>query len=228
MTRIMRRVRYPFAAFRDREEAGERLAEFAGPEPDDAALVLALPRGGVPVAGPLAGALGCPLEPVFVRKLPIPASPEMGFGAVASDGSTILNDAVVRAYGVSAWEVGRLRARVMEELRRRAREYSGSLAPPAVAGRAVWLVDDGLATGYTMMAAAEMARRGGPEKLVLAVPVSPADSLRRLEPYFDETHCLIAQDRPSFAVASYYGDFHDMSDAEVREVLARRRATVGR
>jgi predicted phosphoribosyltransferase len=214
-------VSSPYEAFQDRREAGRELVRFMGAGPTEGAIVLAVPRGGVEVGLPVAEALEAELALVFVRKLPIPDSPEAGFGAVALDGSTSINDGLVREVGISDDEIEKIKAEVLEEVRRRAREYAGTAEPPEVEGRAVFLVDDGLASGYTMVAAAKMVARGQPRSMTLAVPVSPVGSLSTVEKYFGESYCLIAQNGMSFAVASYYRDFRDLSDREVRSALGR-------
>jgi putative phosphoribosyl transferase len=220
---IRKHVLRPYAAFDDRTDAGRHLTEFLKRGPQDNAIVLALPRGGVPVGEPLADALNAGLDLALVRKLPIPYSREMGFGAVAIDGSRILNDRVVKHYGISSAEIESISEEVLEEVRRRAREYVGHDSPPPVDGKDVYLVDDGLATGYSMIAAAKMVRNLNPKSMILAVPVSPLGSLDAVESYFDEIFCLIAQDKPPFAVASFYKHFRDMSDDEVRAVFAYHR-----
>jgi len=218
-------VRFPFAAFEDRRDAGRRLAEFIGASPDPSALVLAVPRGGVPVAEELASALDAPLDLVFTRKLPIPDSPEAGFGAVTLDGTVVLNESMVRESGLSETAIDRIAIRVRTELRRRVAEYALAGPQAPIHGRHVYLVDDGLATGYTMMAAAEMVRKQSPRRLVLAVPVSPADSIREVEPHVDRLYCLMSQQHPPFAVASFYEDFSDLADAEVQAILMKRART---
>jgi putative phosphoribosyl transferase len=217
---IAERVTIAYPAFADRAAAGLALARFAAGERDPDALVLALPRGGVPVAAPVAASLGCELRPVLVRKLPVPCSPESGFGAVAIDGTPVLNDRAVALLGIGPETIERVTAEVRGELERRAEAFAGARDLPGMEGRRVWLVDDGLASGYTMLAAARMAAAHGATGLTLAVPVAPASSLALVEPTFDEAYCLIVQDTPSFAVASFYRDFHDLSDDEVRVLLA--------
>jgi predicted phosphoribosyltransferase len=175
------------------------------------------------VGEPVAEALGAPLSLVLVRKLPIPISPEMGFGAVTIDGTSILNERVVSEYRLSKREIEAITQRVKEEVIRRGKEYLGNDWKPEVRGMDVYMVDDGLATGYSVIAAASMIRKLEPRMIVLCVPVSPVTSVDAVRPYFDEIYCLIAQDRGPFAVASFYGDFHEMTDDEVREVLERRR-----
>jgi putative phosphoribosyl transferase len=221
-------VKRPRAAFADRLEAGARLAEFMGAEPDPKAIVFALPRGGVPVGNALAEALGAPLEPILVRKLPIPFSPEAGFGAVAIDGSVVLNEGLVADLGISGETIDAVVEEVLREVRRRAGEYGAAKELPEARDRNVYIVDDGLASGYTMIAAAQAVRRKGPRSMTAAVPVSPRDSLTAVAPYFDRVYCMIEQERPPFAVASFYEDFHDLSDEEVKEILMRRREALGR
>jgi len=213
-------------AFHDRREAGVELSRFIGREERGNALVLGLPRGGVPVGEGLAAALGAPLEVVAVRKLPLPRSPEMGFGAVTIDGTFVLNEEVVRAFGLDRGTIDSVAEEVEEEVRRRAGEYGAAAGAPEVEGREVYLVDDGLATGYTMLAAAKMVSGRSPASMSLAVPVSPRRSLDEVAPLFDEAFVLIVQDGGPFAVASFYERFGDLSDEEVREAL--RRANEGR
>lgn len=218
-TRSMRALRRPIPPFVDRFDAGRALADFLGARPRGNAIIFGLPRGGVPVGLSLAQALQAPLDVVVVRKLPIPANPEMGFGALAGDGSLILNNVVVEEYQISRTRIDAAVAAVRAEIRRRTGVYRGDRPFPDVRGRDVYLVDDGLATGYTMIAAAKMIRGLGPGRLVLAVPVSPADSLETLNEYVDDAYCLVVQESGPFAVASFYLDFHDLSDREVVEGL---------
>jgi putative phosphoribosyl transferase len=219
---VARRVRLPVPAFADRADAGRVLAAFVSPPPDPAARVLALPRGGVPVAVPLAEALESDVLIAGVRKLPVPASPEMGFGAVTEDGTLVLNEHVVRMAGIGPDTVRAVAAETRREVERRGALYPGA-GLPDVTGRAVWIVDDGLATGFTTVAAARMVKAHGPAAVSLAVPVSPADSLARLRAEVDDAFCLIVQEGGGgFAVASFYRDFHDLSDAEVLAALQPR------
>jgi putative phosphoribosyl transferase len=219
-THIREGVDGPVVRFPDRLAAGRALREFIDPRPDPEALVFALPRGGVPVARPLADALGSPLLPLPVRKLPIPTSPEMGFGAITLDGTVTLNRPVMRSFGISE-RVGQTVAdEVLTELQRRAQAYPGSWPLPDIAGRDIWLVDDGLATGLSMVAAAGMLRAREPASLSMAVVAAPRDSLTLLAESVDAEWCLFAQQQGPFAVASYYYDFHDLTDDEVRKLLA--------
>ncbi len=150
----------------------------------------------------------------------------MGFGAVAIDGTSVLNERVVSEYGISKREAEAIAQRVKEEVIRRAKEYLGDDWRPEVQGMDVYMVDDGLATGYSVIAAASMIRKLEPRSLILCVPVSPVDSVHAVRAYFDKIYCLIAQERGPFAVASFYEDFHEMSDDEVREVVKRRSAAL--
>jgi putative phosphoribosyl transferase len=177
----------------------------------------------VAVGAAVAERLGAPMEPLFVRKLPIPSSPEMGFGAVAIDGAVTLNEQVVAAFGISRPTVDATVAEVLEEVRRRAREYAGIDEPPDVNSRNVYLLDDGLATGFTALAGLEMIRRRKAARSTLCVPCSPLRSVRAVRPHCDELFCLFAQTGSPFAVASYYEEFPDMTDDEVRAILARVR-----
>lgn len=222
MLHIQTKVVYPRQVFSDRFDAGRKLAAYLDGKPDPEAVVLAIPRGGIQVAVAVSDMLQAPIMPVFVRKLPIPSSPEAGFGAVAADGSTSINEEMRRYAGISDSEIEEIKTRVLAEVRRRAKAYAGTEEPPDVAGKNIYLVDDGLATGYTMVAAARMAAAGGPRTLTLAVPCSPADSLATVEPYFNDIYCLVSQEGPFFAVAAFYDDFTDLSDDEIRELLMRK------
>jgi len=223
MIRILRRVPHPYAAFRDRRDAGRALAEFLAPNAKGDSVVLALPRGGLPVGEGVAEVFGCPLEPVVVGKLPIPFDPEAGFGAVGIDGSTAINEPLVEHLGLDQRSMDAVAREVRREVERRAAEYLGNHRSAPVEGKQVLIVDDGLASGYSMMVAAEMTRKRAPKSLVLAVPVAPAETLVTVAQLFDEANCLIVQTRLPFAVASFYDDFRDLSDAEVKDTLRRRR-----
>ncbi len=220
-TVVVERVRRSYPAFRDRTDAGEAIERLIDPDPDPDAVVLALPRGGVPVALPLARALGTSLHPMPVRKLPLPGSPEMGFGAVTLDGTVVLNERVVVGHAVDEMTVARVAEEVRYEVERRARAYPRGFPFPDVEGRTVWLVDDGLATGYTALAAARMVFARNPRSVRLAVPVASSGAMRLLRDAVDATYCIIEQQSVPFAVAAFYRDFHDLSDDEVIEVLGR-------
>jgi putative phosphoribosyl transferase len=216
---VRQRLRFAEPVFADRLDAGRALTGFMSKEPDPEALVLALPRGGIPVARPLADRLEAMLRPLLVRKLPIPVSPEMGFGAVTIDGTVVLNDPVVRRFGIDDETVRRVAEETFAEVRRRAAAYPGGESLPEPRGRRVYLVDDGLATGFTAIAAVRMLFAQDPSSVTLAVPVSPSGSLRRLEHEVDEAYCLVEQEEPPFAVASFYRSFPDLEDEEVVRLL---------
>ncbi len=210
----MQAVRY-----RDRIDAGRRLAEqlrnHAG-EPN--LLVLALPRGGVAVGAEVARALGAPLDVMLVRKLGVPGQEELAMGAIASGGVRIISEDVVAALGVSERELALVAAAEETELARRERLYRGTRGPPEVRGRGVILVDDGLATGATMRAAAVALRSQKPARLVAAVPVAPNETCEALRAEVDEVVCALTPD-PFLSVGTWYEDFTQITDDEVRELL---------
>jgi len=208
--------------FRNRTEAGRRLAEklaaYAG-RPD--ILVLALPRGGVPVGYEVARALGAPLDVFVVRKLGVPGYEELAMGAVATGGVRVLNDEIVRGLGISEHEIDAAVARELQELARRERLYRGDRPPPDVASRTVILVDDGLATGATMRAAVAALRQQHPARIVVAVPTASPDTCEALKAEADDVICAMTPE-PFFAVGHWYEDFTQTTDNEVRELLAHR------
>jgi putative phosphoribosyl transferase len=205
--------------FRDRREGGQALAEALAGYRGAQGVVLGIARGGVAVGREIAVALGMPLEVTVPRKLPIPCEPEAGFGAVMPDGTRVLNHAIVERLGLSRREIDEVAERVLAEVRRRAQRYQGDRSPLDLQGRVAIVADDGLATGYTMIAALRSARERGPKGLVTALPVSPTESLLRVQPECDRAFCLITTDLMPFAVAQYYDSFPDMSDEEVIQLL---------
>ena len=212
---------YRRAVYVDRREAGEKLAQGLTEYKDRNALVLGIPRGGLAVGLPIALALNAELDTIVLRKIPIPWEPEAGFGAITAEGDIILNEAMVSRLGLSQAEIERQANRVRAEVERRARAYRGDRPFPELRGRPVIVVDDGLATGYTMIAALQSARRRGADELICAVPVSPRDSLESVRPYADRAVCLLVTDEYPFAVAAFYQEFPDMTDEEVHELLRR-------
>jgi putative phosphoribosyl transferase len=207
--------------FQDRHEAGRHLAakllHYAG---RDDVVVLALPRGGVPVGFEVARALGAPLDVFLVRKLGVPGQPELAMGAIASGGVRVLNERVMSVLGITAEELDRVTAAELEELERREREYRDGRPPVDVTGRVAILVDDGLATGASMRAAVEALRRRNPGRSVVAVPVGAPETCADLGREADEVIC--SQEPPEFyAVGLWYENFAQTTDDEVRQLLAR-------
>jgi putative phosphoribosyl transferase len=205
--------------FRDRADAGAQLADRL-PVDLNEPLVLALPRGGVPVARVVADRLGAPLDVLVARKLGAPIQPELGIGAIAEGGGAALSAATVRALRISDDEIRRIIEREQAELRRRVETYRGGRSLSSVTGRDVVLVDDGLATGVTAEAALGSLRARQPARLILAVPVGPPDTARRLVPPADEVVCVVST-RHLLAVGAWYHDFTQTTDAEVLELLDR-------
>jgi putative phosphoribosyl transferase len=207
--------------FRDRAEAGrllaERLTRYAG---RDDVVVLALPRGGVPVAYEVAKALGAPLGVFLVRKLGVPGHEELAMGAIASGGVIVLDERLVQALGLDEEQLQRAIDAEVRELQRREAAYGGGPDPEQLAGKTVILVDDGLATGATMRAAALAVRRLGPARVVVAVPVASARACDEFRDVVDEVVCRETPS-PFQAVGRWYEDFSQTSDDEVRELLER-------
>ena len=208
--------------FYDRLEAGRRLgAELAEAGYDHRAdvLVLALPRGGVPVAYEVARKLDAPLDVFIVRKLGLPGHEELAMGAIASGGVLVLNDSVLRYHRVSTEQIERVARDEFAELQRRERLYRGARLPPMFEGKAVILVDDGLATGASMRAAAGAVRKRNPAKVVVAVPVAAPETCEEFRGVVDDVICVLTPE-PFAAVGMWYEDFSQTSDDEVRELLA--------
>jgi predicted phosphoribosyltransferase len=209
-------------SFRDRRQAGQKLAVTLAGYKNQRVVALALPRGGVPVAAEIAAALHAPLDLVLVRKIGVPLQPELAMGAVV-DGDTPLvvrNEDVIAAAGISQEEFDAVCAEELAEIERRRRRYSGGRERVNVTGRIAIVVDDGVATGATTRAALRATRQRKPRKLVLAIPVAPTESLAAMRAEADEVVCL--EDHELFgAIGYYYGDFHQISDHEVIATLAR-------
>jgi predicted phosphoribosyltransferase len=211
--------------FRDRVEAGRslaaRLAHYAGRAD---VLVLALPRGGVPVAFEVARALGAPLDVFVVRKLGVPGQEELAMGAVATGGARVLNESVVKGAGISLHVIEAVTARERQELARRERLYRGDRPPPDVRAKTAILVDDGLATGATMLAAVQALRAQQPARIVVAVPIAAPETCEALQQDVDEIVCAVTPE-PFYAVGMWYEDFSQTTDEEVRALLARSTRT---
>jgi putative phosphoribosyl transferase len=210
--------------FRDRTEAGrllaQRLREYAG---RDDVVVLALPRGGVPVAYEVAKELGAPLAVFVVRKVGVPGHEELAMGALASGGLLVLDERIVRRLSLGREQVERAVAKEAAELQRREAAYDGTLEPEDLEGKTVILVDDGLATGSTMRAAALAVRQLSLAKIVVAVPVAAEETCDQFRDVVDEVVCEVTP-RPFLAVGAWYDDFSQTSDEEVLELLERAEA----
>ncbi|HEY7479416.1 MAG TPA: phosphoribosyltransferase [Gemmatimonadales bacterium] len=207
--------------YRNRADAGEVLAgelrEYAHrPE----VLVLALPRGGVPVGYQVARALHAPLDVFLVRKLGVPGREELAMGAVATGGVRVLNEQVVQHLSIPRSVIDLVAAEELDELERQASLYRGDRPPPDLRGRTVILVDDGLATGSTMLAAARAVRQQRPQRILIAAPVAAPETCEFLREEADEVVCPVTPD-PFHAVGLWYEDFSQTTDDEVRELLAR-------
>ena len=210
--------------FRNRRDAGRRLAVALAPYRESRPIVLALPRGGVPVGFEVAKALAAPLDVLLVRKIGAPGHEELGLGAVVDghDPQLVLNEDLVRAVGPPAGYIEAEEQRQLVAIERRRQQYLGDRSPVAVEGRTVIVVDDGIATGATVKAALRGLARNHPARLVLAVPVAPADTVEELSAECDELVCLATPD-PFYAVGPHYRDFRQTEDAEVVRLLGEAR-----
>jgi putative phosphoribosyl transferase len=207
-------------SFSDRTQAGQRLAERLRHLDGDDVVVLALPRGGVPVAFEVAQALRAALDVILVRKLGVPSQPELGMGAIGEDDVRVLNEDVLAQARVSDAELAAVHQREQAELHRRAEHYRGDRPRAPIAGRTAVVVDDGIATGSTARAACRVARAHGARRVVLAVPVAPPEAVSALREDADEVVCLQTP-RVFFAIGQWYGDFSQTSDAQVVDLLRR-------
>lgn len=208
--------------FRDRFDAGKKLAAALASYRDQMPVVLALPRGGVPVAAEVAAALRAPLDLVLVRKIGVPFQPELAMGAVVDGGTPLIvrNEDIIRITGIEEADFRAICDQELSEIERRRQRYLGTRARVDVSGRTTIVVDDGIATGATTRAALRATRMRGPKKLVLAVPVAPTESLAAMREEADEVICL--EDYEAFgAIGYYYSDFRQVSDGEVIKILER-------
>jgi putative phosphoribosyl transferase len=208
--------------FIDRIDAGRQLAKALARYKKQQPVVLALPRGGVPVAAEVASALDAPLDLILVRKIGVPFQPELAMGAVVDGAEPVVvrNEDVIRLSGVSENDFNAIRDEQLAEIERRRKLYLGDRPHPELSGRTVIVVDDGIATGATTRAALQAIRMRKPGKLVLAVPVAPTDTLQKLQDEADDIVCL--EDYVEFgAIGFFYSDFRQTSDTEVIELLAR-------
>jgi predicted phosphoribosyltransferase len=209
-------------SFKNRSAAGHRLAAALARYREARPIVLALPRGGVPVAAEVALVLHAPLDLILVRKIGVPGQSELAMGAVADGVAPIVvrNTEIIQYSGVTEAEFNAIRDTELAEIERRRWGYLGGRAPAAIAGRTVIVIDDGIATGATMRTALRAVRAQGPKELVLAVPVAATETLDTLEA---EADCIVCLERPTWfeAVGQFYDDFRQITDAEVIALLAR-------
>jgi putative phosphoribosyl transferase len=205
--------------YRDREEAGEvlasRLEEYRGED----LVILAIPNGGVPVAYVISDRLAADLYLLVVRKLQLPDNPEAGFGALTSDGFILLNHELTHSAGLSESDIERQKEKAMESIRKRQEFFGQRAVLPPLEGRSVLLVDDGLASGFTMSAAVESVKKKGAKEVMIAVPTSSASAYERLEPKVDKIICPDVSGLNFFAVANAYEHWYDLSMEEVLKLL---------
>lgn len=215
-------------SFRNRLDAGQRLAERLASLDTENAVVIALPRGGVPIGAVVADRLGIPLDVLLVRKISAPDQPELAVGAV-TDGKAMrvtINRDIQSELGLSDDEIEELAKRELPEIERRRKSYYRDRAPIRLEGKTVIVVDDGVATGATVNSALRLIRAEEPARLILALPVAPADAIARLERVADDVICLQTPS-PFYAVGAHYADFSQVSDQEVIEILNRVRHVDG-
>jgi predicted phosphoribosyltransferase len=208
--------------FKDRVEAGRMLAEMLEPEYQAAqdSIVLAIPSGGVPVGLEVRRKLNFPFDLIIVRKIPIPNNPEAGYGAVTLEGGVFLNDELVSRLGLSLSQIENHISRLKKELEERDALFRGRKPFPDLSGKTAILVDDGLASGYTMMASVHSVRNRGAKGIVIAVPTAPPETIEKIEPMVDEIYCPNVRDKIFFAVADAYEHWYDLSSEEVSGLLA--------
>lgn len=207
--------------FKDRVAAGESLATQLNKSTFQRPLVLGIPRGGVVVAFEIARKLEIPLDVIVSRKIGAPGNPELAVGAVTQDGTAIFNEKLLQRIGLRPEGLDSQVQQVRQEIDRRMTSYRGAVALPELEGRDVILVDDGIATGYTVLAALRSMQKQSPRRIVLAVPVAPPDALERMRPEVDEILCLAAPAH-FYAVGQFYQNFAQTTDQEVIELLQKR------
>ncbi len=213
----------PRPIFENRLDAGRQLAVRLQEYRNTAAIVLAIPNGGVPVGLEVATALKTEFDVIISRKIPLPFNPEAGFGAIADDGTMILNDEMVSHYGLSEEQINYEAIRVRAEIKKRSMLYRGDRSLAAVLGKTVIIVDDGLASGYTMMAAVESVRRRRPREIIAAVPVASETAVRQVEKAADKVVACATGALRRFAIADFYKSWHDLRDSDVVRAIDRWR-----
>jgi len=205
--------------FESRYDAGQQLADKLGEYKNQPVIVLAIPNGGLPVALQIALALDAELDTVISRKIPIPLLPEGGFGAVADDGTTILNQDVLKHIGLTEQQVNYQVSKVRNDIQKRSLLYRGGRPLSIVSGKTAIIIDDGLASGYTMMAAIESVRRRQPKRIVVAVPAASATAVKQVEKIADKVVTVVTAFTPKFYVSDFYRYWHVLSDEEGLKVF---------
>jgi putative phosphoribosyl transferase len=205
--------------YKDRLDAGKKLAEKLKKYKGKDVFIFAIPRGGVPVGYEVAKFLEAPLDVIVARKLHIPWNPEAGFGALAPDGTAVLNEEMVADFGIDEKVVREVKKEVLEEIKRREKVYRGEKIFPKIKNKIVIVVDDGLASGYTMMAAVDFLKKKKPAKIIVAVPTSSESAYAEVKEAADETVSLYVQKGYPYAVASFYKEWRDLTDEEVINYL---------
>ncbi len=211
------------ALFENRFDAGRQLAPLLSDYKDKSVIVLAIPNGGVPVGLEVALALESDFDVVISRKIPLPLKPEAGFGAIADDGTAILNEEVVEQFGLTPHQINYQVNRVRVEIRRRTNLYRGNRALTVVKGRTVIITDDGLASGFTMKAAVESLRKRQPKEIIAAVPAASEAAMKRLEKVTGRIFTRAIGTMPKFFIADFYKVWYDFSDKEVTQCLKQWR-----
>lgn len=203
--------------FKDRADAGRQLAEKLTEYQSDGTVVLAIPRGGVPVAVEVALRLEAPLDVVVTRKIPVPDEPEAGYGAIAEDGTVFLNEPLAVRLGLSQRQIALQVDEVLAEIKRRSSLYHTELPHTSLIDKTAILIDDGLASGFTMIAAIKSAQKRKAAGIIAASPVASGSAYELIKPECDSLECLLVSHSYPFAVASFYQKWHDLTDAEVGE-----------
>ncbi len=207
--------------FSDRAHAGELLARKLELYVEPSSIVLAIPSGGVPVGKVIAKELGLPLDLIIVRKLPVPYNTEAGFGSISRDGEVMLNERLVKQLQLSGEEISRAVEDVKHELERRMERFRGKRPFPELKGMTVIIVDDGLASGYTMLAAVSSIKKRSPSGIMVAVPTASKNAIDLVSPYVDKIFCLNIRETTVFAVADAYQEWRDLTEQEVLELLEK-------
>ena len=215
------------SVFEDRTDAGKRLAEYLAGYRNTKGIVLALPSGGVPVAAEIASALNLPLDLLIVRKVQIPDNPEAGFGAVGPDGEVLLNKELMKHLRLTDEQISIQIEKSRANIEKRNRIFRKEKPFPSIRDMVAIVVDDGLASGYTMLSAVRFLRKMSPQTLVAAVPTGSKKTVEALIPEVDELFCLNVRSGPFFAVASAYRTWHDLTDEEVLSLIKSQARNLG-